>query len=106
VLSNFVDVRAAADWRAEGSLAALDAYRPGAAEATSLRVANICGTGALAIPRPRAAQGTPMPGMRQASSQTPVFVEQDTHKKYQHATRVAALGGNATGSHPASWDPV
>ncbi len=106
MLSNLIDVRAAADWRVEGSLAALDAYRPGAAGATLLRVADICGTGALAIPRPRAAQGTLMPGMRQALSQASVFGEQDTRKKYQHATRVAANGGSTTGSHPASWDPV
>jgi hypothetical protein len=35
-----------------------------------------------------------------------VFAQQDTRKKYQHGARVAANGGNATGSHPASWDPV
>jgi hypothetical protein len=44
--------------------------------------------------------------MRQAPSETSVFAQQDSRKKYQHATRVAANGGNATGSHPASWDPV
>jgi hypothetical protein len=111
VLSNLIDVRAAADWRAESSLAALDAGLPGGVRATLLRAADVCGTdvrrtGALAIPRPRAAQGTLVPGMRQAPSETSVFAQQDSRKKYQHATRVAANGGNATGSHPASWDPV
>ena len=102
MLSNLIDVRAAANWRAESSLAALDAGLPGGVRATSLPG----GTGALAIPRLRAAQGTLMPGMCQAPIQTPVFEEQDSHKKYQHDARVAAVGGNATGSHPASWDPV
>ncbi|MDX6392818.1 MAG: hypothetical protein QOJ73_3881 [Streptosporangiaceae bacterium] len=47
-----------------------------------------------------------MPGMRQTFSPTSVSAQQDTRKKYQHGARVAANGGNATGSHPASWDPV
>jgi hypothetical protein len=102
VLSNLIDVRAAAKWRAGSSLAALDAGLPGGVRATLLPG----GTSALAIPRPRAAQGILMPGMCQAPIQTPVFEEQDSHKKYQHDARVAAVGGNATGSHPASWDPV
>lgn len=102
MLSNLIDVRAAANWRAESSLAALDAGLPGGVRVTLLPG----GTGALAIPRLRAAQGTLMPGMCQAPIQTPVFEEQDSHKKYQHDARVAAVGGNATGSHPASWDPV
>ena len=122
MLSNLIDIPAAADWRAASSLAALDAGLPGGVRATVLRAADVCGTdvrstdvcgtGALAIPRPRAARGTPMPGMRQALSQTSVlaqtsaFAQQDSRKKYQHAARVAANGGNATGSHPAFWDPV
>jgi hypothetical protein len=111
VLSNIPDVRAAANWRAGSSLAALDAGLPGGVWATSLRGANICGTDlrgtvALAIPRPPAVQGTLMPGLRQVPGQTSAFGEQDTRKKYEHATRVTVLDGSATGSHPASWDPV
>ncbi len=120
MLSNIPDVRAA-NWRAGSSLAALDASLPGGVRATLLRDANICGTDlrgtdlcgtdlrgtvALAIPRPRAVQGTLMPGLRQVPGQTSAFGEQDTRKKYEHATRVAVLDGSATGSHPASWDPV
>jgi hypothetical protein len=111
VLSNLIDVRTAADWRAESSLAALDAGLPGGVRATSLHAADVCGTdightGALATPRPLAARDTLMPGMRQTFSPTSVSAQQDTRKKYQHGARVAANGGNATGSHPASWDPV
>jgi hypothetical protein len=47
-----------------------------------------------------------MPGLRQVPGQTSAFGEQDTRKKYQHNARVAVLDGSATGSHPASWDPV
>ena len=47
-----------------------------------------------------------MPEMRQLLSQKFAFAEQDTRKTYQHATRVTAIGGSASGSHPASWDPV
>lgn len=32
-------------------------------------------------------------------------VRQISSKKYQDTTRIAANGGNASGSHPA-WDPV
>ena len=111
MLSNIPDVRAAANWRAGSSLAALDAGLPGGVRATLLRDANMCGTElrgtvALAIPRPLAVQGTLMPGLRQVPGQTSAFGEQDTRKKYEHATRVAVLDGSATGSHPASWDPV
>jgi hypothetical protein len=111
MLSNIPDVRAAANWRAGSSLAALDAGLPGGVRATLLRDVNICGTDlrgtvALAIPRPHAVQGTLMPGLRQVPGQTSAFGEQDTRKKYEHATRVAVLDGSATGSHPASWDPV
>lgn len=108
MLSNLIDVRAAATWRAGSSHAALDAGLPGGVRATLLPAGTgrPAGTGALAIPRPRAARGTLTPGMCQAPIQTPVFEEQDSHKKYQHDARVAAVGGNATGSHPASWDPV
>jgi hypothetical protein len=111
VLSNIPDVRAAANWRAGSSLAALDAGLPGGVRATLLRDVNICGTDlrgtvALAIPRPRAVPGTLMPGLRQVPGQASAFGEQDTRKKYQHNARVAVIGGSATGSHPASWDPV
>jgi hypothetical protein len=111
VLSNPIDVRAAADWRAGSSLAALDAGLPGGVRATLLHAADVCGTdightGALATPRPLAARGTLMPGMRETFSLTSVSAQPDTRKKYQHGARVAANGGNATGSHPASWDPV
>jgi hypothetical protein len=106
VLSNLPDVRTAADWRAGCSLAALDAGLPGDVRATVFCGTNVRDTGALAIGRPRAFRGTLLPEMHQASSQTPALVEQDSQKKYQHSTRVAAIGGSATGSHPASWDPV
>jgi hypothetical protein len=32
-------------------------------------------------------------------------VQQDTYKKYQEMARIAATGGDQSGSHPA-WDPV
>ena len=110
MLSNIPDVQAAAYWRAGSSLAALDACLPAGVQATVLRDmdvrgADVRGTVALAIPRPRAFQGTSMPGMRQVSGQTSAFGEQDTRKKYQHVIRVAVIGGSASGSHPA-WDPV
>jgi hypothetical protein len=105
VLSNLIDVRAAAGWRAESSIAALDTGRPCGFGATLLRGTVLGGTvlggiNALGVARSRAAQGPLMPGQTSLSSR------QDTRKKYQHATRVAALGGSATGSHPVSWDPV
>jgi hypothetical protein len=34
-----------------------------------------------------------------------VAVQQITSKKYQEMTRIAAVGGGQSGSHPA-WDPV
>jgi hypothetical protein len=102
VMSNIPDVRTAADWRAENSLAALDVCLPGGIRGT----AAVRGRVVLTTPRSNAAQGILMPEMRKASSQPSAFGEQDTRKKYQHVARVAAFGGNASGSHPASWDPV
>ncbi len=106
MLSNLPNARSAADWRAGCSLAALDAGLPGDVRATVLRSTKVRGTGILAIARPSAFQGTLVPEMRQTPSQTLAFGEQDSQKKYQHGTRVAAIGGSAMGSHPASWDPV
>lgn len=108
--SNLND-QAAAGWRAESSLTALDAALPGGVRVTMLRStavrgASVCGTGAFGNPRPRNAQGFLMPGLRQTPGQTSASGEQDTHKKYQHATRAAGIAGSATGSHRASWDPV
>jgi hypothetical protein len=102
VLSNLIDVGAVAGWRAESSIAALDAGRPFVSGATVLRGTD----GALGGPRPRAARGSLMPGRHQTPGQPSASSRQDTRNKYQHATRAAALGGSATGSHPASWDPV
>jgi hypothetical protein len=100
VLSSIPNIRAAAGWRADGSLAALDACLPAGVWATSLR-----GTDSLAITRPYAVPGALMPGLRQAPGEKSVLGERDTRKEYQHATRVAAFGSSASGSHPA-WDPV
>jgi hypothetical protein len=100
VLSNIPDVRTAVNWRAGSSLAALDAGLPGGVAATWPH-----GTGVLAMPRPRALQGALVPCVSQAPGQMSAFGERDTRKKYQHATRVAVIGGSASGSHPA-WDPV
>jgi hypothetical protein len=36
---------------------------------------------------------------------TQVGVQQVTSKKYQEMARIAATGGDQSGSHPA-WDPV
>jgi hypothetical protein len=100
VLSNIPNIRAAANWRVGSSLAALDACLPAAVRATSLR-----GTDPLAITRSYAVPGTLMPELRYAPGGKSAFGEQGTRKEYQHTTRVAAFGGNASGSHPA-WDPV
>ncbi len=102
MLSNLIDIQATAYWRAGSSLAALDAGLPGGVRVTSLHDADLCGTGAFMTARPRTAQGALMPGLRPTSAPS----KQDTGEKYQHATRVAANSGNASGSHPASWDPV
>jgi hypothetical protein len=116
VLSNLPDVRAAAGWRAESSIAALDAARPCGFGATWLRGTVVGGTvlggtvlggiNALGVARSSAAQGPLMPWLPPTPGQTSAASRQDTRKKYQHATRAAALGGSATGSHPVSWDPV
>jgi hypothetical protein len=136
VLSNLIDVQAAAGWRAESSIAALDASRPCGFWATSLRGpvlggpvlggtvlggtvlggtvlggtvlggTVLGGINALGVARSHAAQGSLMPWLPETSGQTWASSKQDTRKKYQHATRAAALGGSATGSHPVSWDPV
>ena len=111
MLSNLIDVRAAAGWRAESSIAALDTGRPCGFGATLLWGTVLGGTvlggiNALGVARSRAAQGPLMPWLPQTPGQTSLSSRQDTRKKYQHATRVAALGGSATGSHPVSWDPV
>jgi hypothetical protein len=105
-VNKLTDVQVAAGRRAGSPLAALDAASPGDVWATVHRGANASGTGALAIMRPCTSDGTFVPGLGQAPTQTSVPNQQDNRKKYEHATRVAALGGNATGSHPASWDPV
>jgi hypothetical protein len=106
VLSKLIDVQAAADWRAEGSFTALDAGRPPAVWDTVLAGPDVCGTAAVGAARPRGGQGLLMPGLRQTSAQMSVSSKQNTSNKYQHAPRAAATGGGATGSHPASWDPV
>ena len=121
MLSNLPDVRAAAGWRAESSIAALDAARPCGFGATWLRGTVVGGTvlggtvlggtvlggiNALGVARSSAAQGPLMPWLPPTPGQTSAASRQDTRKKYQHATRAAALGGSATGSHPVSWDPV
>jgi hypothetical protein len=121
VLSNLIDVRAAAGWRAESSIATLDAARPCGFGATRLRGTVLGGTvlgstalggtapggiNALGVARSSAAQGPLMPWLPPTPGQTSAASRQDTRKKYQHATRAAALGGSATGSHPVSWDPV
>lgn len=105
-MNKLIDVQAAVGQRAGSPFATLDAVRPGDVWATVHRGASASGTGALAIMRPCTSEGTFVPGLGQAPTQTSVPNQQDNRKKYEHATRVAALGGNATGSHPASWDPV
>jgi hypothetical protein len=106
VLSNLIDVQAAVGWRAKGSFIALDAVRPSDVRATVLVGPDVYGTAAVGTARLRGVQGLLMPGLRQTPAQMSASSKQDTSNKYQHATRVAAIGGSATGSHPASWDPV
>jgi hypothetical protein len=106
VLSNLSEIQTAAGWRAEGSAAALDAGRPSLAPVTMLRGTNTCRAGALATMRPRTGKGIFVPATSQLPGQTSASGKQDTGKKYQHASRMTAVGGNAPGSHPASWDPV
>jgi hypothetical protein len=105
-VNKLTDVQVAAGQRAGGPFAVLDAASPGGVWATGHRVANASGTGVLAIMGPRAGEGTFVPGLSQAPIQASAPSQQHNRKKYEHATRVAALGGNATGSHRASWDPV
>jgi hypothetical protein len=105
-VNKLTDVQMAAGQRAGSHFAALDAASPGDVWATVHRGASASGTSVLAIMRPRTSEGTFVPGLGQAPIQTSASSQQNNSKKYEHATRVAALGGNATGSHPASWDPV
>jgi hypothetical protein len=105
-VNKLIDVQVAVGRRAGSPFAALDAVRPGDVGATAHRGVDVPGTGALAIMRPCTSEGTFVPGLGQAPIQTSASNQQDNRKKYEHATRVAALGGSATGSHPASWDPV
>jgi hypothetical protein len=105
-VNKLTDVQVAAGRRAGSHFAVLDAASPGDVWGTVHRGASASGTGALAIMRPRTGEGTFVPGLGQAPIQTSASSQQNNSKKYEHATRVAALGGNATGSHPASWDPV
>jgi hypothetical protein len=72
---------------------------------TGLAGTGLAGTDLLGNAHPNTAQGTFMPAVRRAPDRESAFGAWDTRKKYQHATRVAAFGGDASGSHPA-WDPV
>jgi hypothetical protein len=66
------------------------------AQGTGLPVAvpvPLAGTGVFAGPRPKSHDGTK------------AAVQPTTSQNYQQMTRIAANGGEPSGSHPA-WDPV
>lgn len=99
-MNNNIDDAATAVWRSADLVAALGDH-PSAGVLTTL----LSGTDALAMARPRFIRGAFTPGMCQESGQNQAPAQPYSQQKYEHTTRVAALGGSATGSHPA-WDPV